>query len=295
MDQQPTTVVAMMYDFDKTLTTKDMQEFTFIPNVGVSSKEFWEESNKLAKDKKMDGILAYMRCMIEAARKVKLKKSRETFVDLGKSLEYFPGVEAWFDRINSYAKGLNVTIEHYVISSGLREIIDGASIRGNFKEVFACEFLYDEDEVAVWPKNVVNYTTKTQFVYRINKGVLDLSDDENLNKYTPEDDRHVPFRNMIYIGDGLTDVPCMKLVKVSGGYSFAVYTEKSKVHELIKYGRVNFIVPADYSEGGELDARVKDVLVKISMEDKLAQISKTQQAESDEYMKEIAAQESGAQ
>jgi len=176
---------------------------------------------------------------------------------------------------------MGIAVEHYIISSGLKEIIEGSAIRDEFKEVFACEFLYDANDVAIWPKNVVNYTTKTQFVFRINKGVPDLSDDDTLNDYTPEEDRPVPFRNMIYIGDGLTDVPCMRLVKSSGGYSIAVYTDKSKVQSLLKNNRVNFIAPADYSEGKELDELVKDILIKISTEDKLAAFSKRQRVECD--------------
>ncbi|MCL2408585.1 MAG: haloacid dehalogenase-like hydrolase [Oscillospiraceae bacterium] len=274
-----TSTIAIMYDFDKTLTTKDQQEFTFIPDIGMSAEQFWKQSNELAEDKKMDRVLAYMHQMLREARHKDVKISRGAFVGHGKNLEYFPGVEDWFDRINVYCEAMGVRAEHYIISSGLSEIIEGSVIRPKFKEVFACEFLYDADNVAIWPKNVVNYTTKTQFVYRINKGVLDLSDDEKLNEYTPEENRPVPFRNMIFIGDGLTDVPCMRLVKSNGGYSIAVYTEKKKVQELIAHGRVNFIAPADYSEGGELDNLVKDILLKISTEDKLAALTKMQRAE----------------
>ena len=234
---------ALMYDFDKTLCTKDMQEYGFIPNVNMTASEFWNESNTLAREKKMDGILAYMHVMLERAHAAKKSIQRKSFVELGKDLEFFPGVEAWFKRINLIGNDLGVKIEHYIISSGLHEIIEGSCIYKNFREVFACEFLYDENNIACWPKNVVNYTTKTQFLFRINKGVLDLSNDENLNKFTLEDDRPVPFRNMIYIGDGLTDVPCMKLVKANGGYSIAVYQKgkKAKVEELLQDGRVDFI------------------------------------------------------
>jgi phosphoserine phosphatase len=274
-------IIAFMYDFDKTLTTKDQQEFTFIPNVKLSADEFWERSNGLAENEKMDRILAYMHLMLKEARHKDKSISRGSFIDLGKTLEYYPGVVEWFDRINNYCSEMGVIVEHYIISSGLKEIITGSDISHNFKDIFACEFFYDADDVAIWPKNVVNYTTKTQFVFRINKGVSNLSDDETLNRYTPEDDRRIPFRNMIYIGDGYTDVPCMKLVKAHGGYSIAVYTEKEKVQELILHNRVNFIAPADYTEGEKLDNLVKDILIKISTEDKLAQITKEQRNETD--------------
>lgn len=278
MKKQNMPVIALMYDFDKTLCTKDMQEYTFIPNVGMTPAEFWAESNALSKNKKMDAILAYMYLMIDKARSKHIKIQREEFVKLGVDLEFYPGVESWFERINQIGKDLGVQVEHFIVSSGLREIIEGSSIYHFFKEVFACEFLYDENNVACWPKNAVNYTTKTQFLFRINKGILDISNDVDLNKYTPEDDRPVPFRNMIYIGDGLTDVPCMKLVKVNGGYSIAVYTQGniSKVESLLYDKRVDFLSPADYSEGGDLDNTIRDILCKMAMVDSLKKRTKAQ-------------------
>ena len=271
-------IVAIMYDFDKTLCTKDMQEYTFIPNVGLTPKDFWKESNQLAKDKKMDAILAYMYLMIEKAHAARVSIRRNEFVKMGKDLQFFPGVIDWFKRINSIGDELGLSVEHYIISSGLREIIEGSSIYKEFKDVFACEYLYNENDVACWPKNAVNFTTKTQFLFRINKGVLDISNDNDLNTYTPEDDRPVPFRNMIYIGDGLTDVPCMKLVKINGGYSIAVFQrgKKNKVEDLITNNRVNFIEPADYSEGSDLDKTVKLILSKMAMVNDLTQKTKSQ-------------------
>lgn len=271
-------IVAIMYDFDKTLCTKDMQEYTFIPNVGLTPKDFWKESNQLAKDKKMDAILAYMYLMIEKAHAARVSIRRNEFVKMGKDLQFFPGVIDWFKRINSIGDELGLSVEHYIISSGLREIIEGSSIYKEFKDVFACEYLYNENDVACWPKNAVNYTTKTQFLFRINKGVLDISNDNDLNTYTPEDDRPVPFRNMIYIGDGLTDVPCMKLVKINGGYSIAVFQrgKKNKVEDLITNNRVNFIEPADYSEGSDLDKTVNLILSKMAMVNDLTQKTKSQ-------------------
>ena len=278
MGKKKKPIVAIMYDFDKTLCTKDMQEYTFIPNVGLSPSEFWTESNQLAKDKKMDGILAYMHVMLEKAHPARQSICREEFVKMGKDLEFFPGVTEWFGRINKIGNELDLKIEHYIISSGLHEIIEGSSIYSQFSDVFACEYLYDENNVACWPKNAVNYTTKTQFLFRINKGVLDISNDNDLNTYTPEDDRRVPFRNMIYIGDGLTDVPCMKLVKINGGYSIAVYQKgkRAKVENLITNNRVNFIELADYSEGSSLDETVKCILAKMSMVNTLSEKTKGQ-------------------
>lgn len=278
MSRKKNPVIAIMYDFDKTLCTKDMQEYTFIPDIGLSSKEFWSISNNLAREKKMDAILAYMHVMIEQAHAARKNIRREEFVKMGKNLEFFPGVEDWFKRINEFGTENGLSIEHYIISSGLHEIIEGSSIYKQFKDVFACEYLYNENDVPVWPKNAVNYTTKTQFLFRINKGVLDISNDTDLNKYTPEDDRLIPFRNMIYIGDGLTDVPCMKLVRSNGGYSIAVYqkSKRSKVSDLIANNRVNFIELADYSEGSDLDKTVKTILGKMARENYLVNRTSSQ-------------------
>ncbi len=271
-------IIALMYDFDKTLCTTDMQAYTFIPNLKMTADEFWNKASDLAEKKKMDRILAYMYLMLDEAHIHKMPIHRDDFVALGKDLELYPGVKEWFDRINQFGKEQGVIVKHYIISSGLREIIEGSSIYKKFDDVFAGEFLYDENGVACWPKNVVNYTTKTQFLFRINKGVLNISNDDDLNRYTPEEDRPVPFRNMIYIGDGLTDVPCMKLVKVNGGYSIAVFPpgKRSKVNDLIRDQRVNFIERADYSENSKLDVIVKDIIVKMASVEKLQAHTKAQ-------------------
>lgn len=274
-------VVALMYDFDKTLCTKDMQEYSFIPKINMEPSVFWSESNALSESQKMDRILAYMHLMLKKANAADKPVHREDFVALGRDLQFFPGVEEWFSRINQIGEDLQINIEHYIISSGLREIIEGSSIFEHFREVFACEFFYNVNNVACWPKNVVNYTTKTQFLFRINKGVLDISNDDDLNKYTPDDERPIPFRNMIYIGDGLTDVPCMKLVKVNGGYSIAVYQDgkKDKVDSLLKHERVDLLAPADYTAGSDLDKTVRDMICKIAMVDSLKSKSKKQMDE----------------
>ncbi|MBO6182459.1 MAG: haloacid dehalogenase-like hydrolase [Acidaminococcaceae bacterium] len=273
-------IIALMYDFDKTLCTTDMQAYTFIPNLGMSANEFWAKASDLAEKHKMDRILAYMYLMLDEAHIHRKPIRRSDFVALGKDLELYPGVAEWFSRINRFGKEQGVTIKHYIISSGLREIIEGSSIYKEFDDVFAGEFLYDENGVACWPKNVVNYTTKTQFLFRINKGVLDISNDDDLNRFTPEEDRPVPFRNMIYIGDGLTDVPCMKLVKVNGGCSIAVYQKgkQAKVKDLILDQRVNFIEPADYSEGSQLDQITKDIIVKMAGVERLMEHTRKQMA-----------------
>ncbi len=274
MARQSKPIIAIMYDFDKTLSTKDMQEYGFIPNLGLSEKQFWKEVDELKKRENMDSILAYLRHMLKKASEKGVPVTREKFVELGKDIENYPGVETWFERINNYGKENGVTIEHYVISSGLKEIIEGSSINKYFKKVYACEFLYDENKVAVWPKLAVNYTNKTQFLFRINKGVLDVWQDEKLNAYVEAGERRIPFRNMIYIGDGLTDVPCMKLVKLNKGQSIAVFKKRKKevAAQLMSENRVDFITEANYCEKGELDEIVKTVIEKMAVADKLARL-----------------------
>jgi len=269
-------VIAIMYDFDKTLCTNNMQEYEFIPSLGLRPDEFWKESNRLATQEGMDRILAAMYMMIKKSNEKKIPIHRQKFVELGAGIEYFEGVTEWFKRINDLGHQLGVTIEHYVISSGLKEIIEGSKIKKEFKKIYACEFHYDQNGLADWPKMVVNYTTKTQFLFRINKGILEVSDDEGLNKYLHKDDRRIPFRNMIYIGDGLTDVPCMQLVKSNGGQSIAVYEcrKKKQVAELLIDGRVDFIVEANYTEGSELDKIITIIIEKIAVVNKLVDAHK---------------------
>ena len=254
--------VAIMYDFDKTLCTKDMQEYGFIPSVGLSAKDFWDKCGVLAKQNKMDSILAYLYLMIKESKNHDMPIKRDTFKSCGSNIEFYPGVTTWFKRINEYGKSIGIEVEHYIISSGLKEIIEGSEIAKEFKEIYACEFLYDINGIAIWPKLVVNYTTKTQFLFRINKGVLDISNDNDLNKYVTNDDRDIPFRNMIYIADGITDIPCMKLVKSNGGKSIAVYTDKTKdlANSLLVDKRVDFIAPSNYNEGTEIDTIIKKTL-----------------------------------
>jgi hypothetical protein len=269
-------IIAIMYDFDKTLCTRDMQEYTFIPDLKITPKEFWQEAGAMSEQEKMDRILAYMYLMIEKAKAAQQPIHRKNFVKLGKDIEFFAGVTSWFDRINQYGVTQGVRIEHYIISSGLKEIIEGSEIRKHFKEIYASAFHYNVNGVADWPLISINYTAKTQFLFRINKGVLDISNDDDLNQYVKDDERRIPFRNMIYIGDGLTDVPCMKLVKVNGGHSIAVYTKKLKVKELLLNDRVNYIAPADYTEGCELDEIVRKIIEKIVVVDDLLDISSNQ-------------------
>ena len=266
-------ITAIMYDFDKTLSPKDMQEYAFIPEVGLSTKEFWAHCDKLTETHGMDPILSYMLCMVKEAEG-KMLITRNEFKKCGEQVELFDGVEDWFDRINEYGKKIGTQVEHYIISSGLKEIIEGTKIAKHFKEIYAAEFCYNDRNVPFWPSMAVNYTSKTQFVFRVNKGILDKTDHKSLNTYTPDELRRVPFSNMIYIGDGLTDVPCMKLVKTSGGHSIAAYGEgkESLAKEMLEQGRVNFTAKADYTKGSRMEEIVCSVMDKIVAENKVVQL-----------------------
>lgn len=267
--------VALIYDFDGTLSPGNMQEYDFLPAVGKKNKEFWSRSNELAMVNDADPILTYMSEMLLAARSSGTSLRRDAFQNSGKKVELFKGVEAWFDRINEYGAKYDLTVEHYINSSGIKEMIEGTAIAGKFTKIFACSFLYDVDGVAYWPAVSVNYTNKTQFIFKINKGIMDVWDTKRINASVEEEDRPIPFTNMIYIGDGTTDIPCMRLVKEKRGHAIAVYdpvrgTQKS-VDRLLADNRVNFVADADYSEGGRLDSIVKAVIDKIAIDHRLSQ------------------------
>lgn len=266
-------IIALLYDFDKTLCTTDMENYAFIPALGMTPDEFWQIANNFGRENHMDGLLAYMYTMIDECRKRDIRLDRDFLIHCGRAVELFPGVREWFGRINAFGDSLGVEIEHYVLSSGLAEIIEGSCICHEFKKVYACEFLYNEEGLASWPKLDVNFTNKTQFIYRINKGVLDVSEDRALNSSMPDDSRRVPFTNMIYVGDGLSDVPCMKMTRAYGGQAIAVYQDSNRqaVEELLSRSRVDFIFPADYREGTGLDKTVKNIIRKMVIADALSE------------------------
>lgn len=255
-------VLAICYDFDKTLSPDDMQAQGFIQSVGYDVGEFWKQSNGLASGNDMDQNLAYMLMMQQAAEGKKLF-TRGELMKCGKEVALFPGVKDWFKRICTYGEEHGVLVEHYIISSGLKEMIEGTDVAGEFKKIYASSFFYNEKGVAIWPAQVVNYTNKTQFLFRIEKGVLDINDPGVNDSFAP-DEMRVPFRNMVYIGDSDTDVPCMKLVNVNGGYSIGVYNadtrDKTKVYKMMRENRIKYYAPADYSEGKELDILLKAII-----------------------------------
>lgn len=258
-------IIAIMYDFDKTLATTDMQNFSFIPALGLSSKEFWDSVTDFTEESGMENILSYMYVMIEKCREKNIPLTKEYLNKLGKEVKFFEGVTTWFKRINAYAEELGIEVEHYILSSGTKEIIEGTSIAKEFKNIYACEFYYDENGLAKWPKIAINYTYKTQFIFRISKGALDINDNVTIN--TKIVNRKIPYQNMIYIGDGLTDIPCMTLVKEKGGKSIAVYPKGMKeiVNLLYEEGRVNYICRGDYSSNSDIEKIVKLLIDEIAI------------------------------
>ena len=267
-------VVAICYDFDKTLSPDDMQAQGFIQSVDYEVSEFWQESNGLAEQNDMDQNLAYMFKMMETAEGHVLF-TKDTLLKYGAQVRLFPGVEDWFRRIRDYGEAHGVIVEHYIISSGLKEMIEGTAIASEFEKIYASTFFYNDKGVPKWPAQVVNYTNKTQFLFRIEKGVLDINDLGVNDSFPPEDIR-VPFRNMIYIGDSDTDIPCMKLVNTYGGHSIGVYNaetlDKTKVYKMMREGRIRYYAPADYSEGTQLDELVKAIIDRTATNERLEEI-----------------------
>lgn len=286
--QEKKPILALMYDFDHTLSPRDMQEYAFIPELGMESGAFWDLCQEAAAKHQMDSILAYMYVMLWEARRRGMKLSRQIFNDQGAKVELFPGMDSWFERINAYGNSLGFDVEHYVLSSGLKEIIEGTPIAKCFERIYAAEFVYNEETgEPEWAAQAMNYTSKTQFIYRINKGVMDVTDNKRLNEHTPHDMRRVPFTNMIYIGDGTTDVPCMKLVISRGGHAIAVYSgEKNReVCDMLVHGRVQFIAPTDYSAGSEVEAIVKGIFNSVAANSSNIAISRRQLDEANEILK----------
>ena len=261
--------IAIAYDFDGTLAPGNMQEYNFIPDLNMDTKEFWLEANRLAKENDMDEILAYLWLMLTKAKDRNIHVVEETFIEYGRKIGFFQGVETFFDRINQYAEAKGLCVEHHIISSGIREMIKGTTIAKYFKNIFASGFLYDETGKACWPAVAVNYTNKTQFLFRINKGIHNTHDNTLINKIMPEVEKPVPFSNMIYIGDGETDIPAMKMVNMQGGYSIAVYQKEQKQTDILQNERAAYLIPADYREGFPLDNIIKNIIDKIASEQNL--------------------------
>ena len=273
------TKVAFVYDFDETLSVTYMQDYLLIPKLGLKPDTFWKRANAWAQENDADQVTGSMYYFTKIAKEKNICLSREMLKDCGKNIEYYEGVEDWFNRINLFGKYLDLDIEHYIISSGYEEIIEGCSIRQYFKEVAGCAFAFDEKGFPIWPARIVNYQAKIQYLSKINKGLKKL-DDKAVNEYTPDESRPIPYTRIIYFGDGLTDIPSMKMVKSRNGTAVAVYKPKSpkkrKAIQMLKDDRVNFALPADYREGKGLDRAVKAVLYRIAVLRDLEELQKAE-------------------
>lgn len=263
------TRLALIYDFDKTLSPRDMQEFHLIKSLGYDNPiDFWKECDEFSHKHNCDGILSYMYLIVKKNKNL----TKQDLINEGKYIELYKGVNTWFKRINEYGKKHHVNVEHFVISSGLTDIIKGTPIAKEFKKVYACCYVYDKDGKVLWPSRLVNYTMKTQYLFRINKGVLAETNDEDLNSSTPETEKYIPINNMIYFGDGSTDVPSMKVVQQNGGVTVAVFgdeTKKNKAEQLYTDKRANFFVKADYSKGSRIEKIVQGIIDSIEVRNKL--------------------------
>lgn len=259
--------MVICYDFDKTLSPDDMQTFTLIPSFGLDKKTFWEESNALAKDNLMDNNLAWMYQLLNYSRANRLPIKKEYFNKIGAVVPLYNGVTTWFERMNKYADSKGIELEHYIISSGLKEIIEGSKIASQFKRVYASSYLYTADGVAEWPAQAVNYTNKTQFIFRIAKGFYEEYD-ERVNNSMNDDALTIPYENIVYIGDSATDIPCMRLVKSKGGYSIGVYDpekdNRDRVYQLYTDGRISFYAPADYRARSDISRFMKQIIDEIA-------------------------------
>ncbi len=260
--------MALVYDFDGTLSPGNMQEFGFVQAIGKDSADFWRKNHEMATQNDASEILCYMYLMLQEAKANSISLKRNSFRKFGTQIELFEGVEKWFDLVNQYGNEKNINIKHYINSSGLKEMIEGTKIARQFENIYACSFLYDVDGVAYWPAVAVDYTTKTQFLFKINKGIKEIYDNQKINEFVAKEDRVIPFERMIYFGDGETDIPCMKMVKEHGGHSIAVYDpsnpgKRATAQKLIAEHRVNFVCKADYQENSEMHTTVKRILDKI--------------------------------
>lgn len=272
-------IVALIYDFDGTLSPGNMQEFGFIQAVGSTPEEFWRMSDSIAIGQDASNVLAYMKLMFDSARAKGIKLRREEFKAFGKHIELFEGVREWFQLVNRYGDEHGVKVEHYINSSGLKEIIEGSPIAGEFKHIFAGTFIYDDKGEAEWPGIAVDYTAKTQFLFKISKGIFSMRDNKQVNSSVADDKKRIPFKHMIYFGDGDTDVPCMKIVGMFGGHSIAVYKpgnekKRATAFKLKRQGRVAFATPAVYTADSRAYKVVCAILDKIKADYTLQQLSK---------------------
>lgn len=261
--------VALVYDFDGTLAPGDMQEYGYLEAIGYPvAKEFWEHCAQIAEKNDAGGILTSQCELLHEALRHGVHPTRELFRHYGSMVRFFPGVEQWFEQINGYGRSIGLEVQHFINSSGIKEMIEGTSIAKEFEHIYACSYLYDDLGVAYWPAVSIDYSSKVQYLTKISKGIRECSDSVRVNQYMPHEERAIPMDRMIYFGDGQTDIPSMCMVKEHHGHSIAIYNNQAKeelARQLQAEGRVNYACVADYTLGSHLQLVVKHILDGIAL------------------------------
>jgi hypothetical protein len=269
----PQNTIAIVYDYDQTLSPNFMQDEVLFPAFGIDSKKFWQGCQELVRNEGYDSELAYLKALLDYLGLDRPTNARLS--ELGAGLKFFPGLPEMFDQFKSGLlrpehETIGIKVEHYIISSGLKAMIDGSRLAPHLRAVFGCEFAEDPSGRISFPKRVISHTQKTQFLFRINKGLLDHSQD--VNDHMPPELRPIPFDHMIYIGDGPTDVPCFTVVRQLGGHAIAVYNPEDKsrnsfrkcFHLVGPADRVRYIAPADYRAGSHLRLLLEHMVSEIA-------------------------------
>ncbi len=259
--------IAFVYDFDSTLTPRDSCTYSLFPSLGLTTDEFWSMVDSFGRKNRIDPHSAGLLMFKYMAEQRGINFTKEFLCSHGEDVEFCSGVETWFDDINQVANNLGFKPHHYIISGGLGDVIRNTRNAHHFDDIFACEYCYDDNNQALWPAHVINATNKLQFLFRIYKGVFDLGHYTELYDYIPSEDRPIPFKNIIFLGDGDTDVPCLKVTKERGGLSIAIYPsayEKAKAENLVHHNRANDYYAGDYRKDSPLFQRISTHLSQLA-------------------------------
>ena len=269
---QQQNIIAIVYDYDRTLSPRPMQEDVIFERIGVEASKFWSMADELKGNKSYEDELAWIRLLLDNPSFRCL--SNLDLEGMGRNLKFYPGVPEMFAELevglhsDKYLRH-GVALEHYIVTSGLKSVLAGSILSQNVQAIFGCELDEDEEGRVYWPKRIISHTAKTQYLFRITKGLeyVDLSHD--VNDHMPEPERRIPFSNMLYIGDGPTDVPCFAVISSRGGKSLAVYDPSSKVSfatcmSLREAQRVDEIAEADYRQNTHLRRLMEHYVIQMA-------------------------------